>query len=61
MAATDSRRPIHLTTAKLTPEAVRHIRASREMGKVLAIDYNVSPATISYVRRGRRWAWLGVN
>lgn len=44
--------------AKLTAEAVRHIRASQEMGKVLAIDHNVSRATITRIRRGERWKWL---
>jgi hypothetical protein len=45
-------------SAKLTADAVRHIRESREMGKVLAIDYGVSRATISLIRRGERWKWL---
>lgn len=48
----------NVSRLKLTAEAVHSIRASREMGKVLAIDFGVSPSTITQVRKGRRWGWL---
>lgn len=42
--------------AKLDMEKARAIRASDEMGKVLAERYGVSATLIGYVRRGVSWA-----
>lgn len=44
--------------AKLTEEAVRHIRASDEDPKALAERYGVSVGYIGRVRRGRAWKHL---
>lgn len=41
--------------AKLSAEAVIEVRASREMGKVLAQRYGVSQACISEARTGKKW------
>ena len=41
--------------ARLTDEAVRHVRASRESGVVLASRYGVSRNTIWRVRHGLGW------
>lgn len=47
--------------AILTEEQVRAIKSSLargEQGKVLAAQYSVSPMTISWIKRGERWAWV---
>lgn len=41
--------------AKLTPDGVREIRASRERAIDLAVQYGVSPQLISNVRKRRYW------
>jgi hypothetical protein len=41
--------------AKLTEDAVRHIRSTRETGRALAAKYGVSPATICLIRKRRIW------
>jgi hypothetical protein len=41
--------------AKLTEEAVRHIRSSSERGVDLARRYGVYPSLISRVRQGKCW------
>jgi hypothetical protein len=41
--------------ARLTEDAVRAIRSSSGSNKALAGRYGVSPATISFVRRGLSW------
>lgn len=45
----------HRPNAKLDEEAVRSIRESTEMNKVLAARHGVNPSTISHVRRGKTW------
>ena len=45
--------------AKLTIDQVRAIRASDAKGSKLAIDYGVSEATISLIKRGRIWKEYG--
>lgn len=46
-------------SAKLTAEAVREIRASSELGTVLAERYGVGPTVISRARRGLTWKTVG--
>jgi hypothetical protein len=43
---------------RLTADMVRAIRESREMGKTLAIQYNVSPQMICAIRKRRVWAHI---
>ena len=50
--------PRRSNRAVLNEAKVRHIRESREPGKVLAIDERVSEATISLIRNGKRWGWV---
>lgn len=45
--------------AKLTEEDIPKIRASTQLGVDLAAELNVSPSTISLVRRGKTWAHVG--
>lgn len=42
--------------AKLTMEKAREIRASNELGTVLARRFSVTPQLISLVRTGKSWA-----
>ena len=42
--------------ARLTPEAVRHIRASKASLGALAKKYRVNKTTIQHVRKQRTWA-----
>lgn len=43
-------------SARLTAEAVRHIRSSRATNEVLAGNYRVSESTVAAARRGESWA-----
>jgi len=45
-------------TAKLTADNVLFIRASDNRGKDLALKFNVTPATISDIRKRRSWAHI---
>lgn len=53
-------------SAKLTPEIVAEIRASKEMRKTLAERYGVTPSLVSKVALGKAWReyttnpWLGL-
>ena len=47
-----------MTHAKLTEEQVREIRLDTRTQKTIAADYNVTTATISDIKRGRRWSWV---
>lgn len=49
------RRGINHGRAKLSDEAVRHIRASEESDLVLAARFNVNARAINYVRLGKTW------
>jgi len=40
--------------SKLTEDQVEIIRTSTKIGKELAIEFNISPATISMIRSGKR-------
>lgn len=44
--------------ARLTADAVRAIRESKEMGITLASLYGVTPTSISDARRGKTWSHL---
>ncbi len=44
--------------AKLTDEAVRHIRASKDRTCNLARKFQVSWGAIAHVRKGRRWTHI---
>ena len=44
--------------AKLTDQDVLAIRASRDRGVDLALQFNVSQTTVSAIRRGRVWTHL---
>lgn len=41
--------------SKLTEQQVLEIRTSADPGTVLALRYNVTPSTISYIKRGKTW------
>lgn len=43
---------------KLTPDAVRAIRADPRGCKRVARDFGVTPSTIKSVRKRRTWAWV---
>lgn len=45
-------------TAKLTEAQARQIKFSDERGTVLAERFNISPATVSAIRKRRLWAHL---
>lgn len=42
--------------SKLTAEQVEQIRSSTATGRATAAQFGVSPATVSLIRSGRRWA-----
>ena len=46
-------------TALLTRAQVRVIRRDTRVQRVVAKSYGVSQATVSLIKSGRRWAWLG--
>jgi hypothetical protein len=43
---------------KITPEIVREIRTSKELGKALAERFGISQQHISGIRKGRGWAHI---
>lgn len=47
---------VHNGKAKLTEDDVRFIRASSELQKVLAVQFNVYPSTISAIILRKKWA-----
>lgn len=68
--ATGARSPLHTAKigranrekdGKLTNEMAAEIRVSDEAGRSLAAKYGVSEATISAIRRGKRYQSLGVQ
>lgn len=45
-----------VATAKITPEIVRAIRASKRPDAHLAAEYGLSPSTVGKARKGKTWA-----
>lgn len=41
--------------AKVTPEQVREIRASKEPGTILAARYRITKTAVSYIRKFKTW------
>ena len=58
LAGRGYRRGESVASAKLTTADVVAIRASSETGAALARRFGVSPATISGIRSGKKWAHL---
>lgn len=46
------------TGVKLTETAVRAIRSSEGMGRIVAKDFGISEAQVSLIRRGLSWRYL---
>jgi hypothetical protein len=44
--------------AKLTEAEASAIRASSKKGRDLAVEYGVSPSTISVIKNGKSWSYL---
>ena len=45
-------------SSKLTADDVRAIRLDRRMHRAIAMDYSITPSTVSKIKRRIRWKWL---
>ena len=54
----DKHRDGTFTTAKLTQEQVRAIRADMRSQREIADEYGVARETISHIKTGKSWSWV---